>query len=237
VKVLTPTELRSNKESQTQREIIRTKNVRDALAKEEAKLDATRAAADVALASLSLRHAEEEVKGQTRIDALNKEIKDLEDKKAVLLIPIHIDEERARIKLEDAEKALSEAKELQQRNEETAEILANKLDDVSEREQDCTTKEQKLAGREQNLKVQETSVSTLSRELSAKWAEYFAEKEAQDAKIAEEKSKIAVAYINIEARRKMQDARELSLNAFETKLNDERRSIDKYLKTDGKRKT
>lgn len=230
MKILHANEVKANKDTQIQRDLIRTKSVKDVLNKEQSKLDMTSATIDVMLAKQQERYAEEEIKHLKRIADLTSETKTLEDKRDELLIPIHLEEEKARIKLEEASKALSQAELLRVSNEENAELLQDKLDNLSEREQKCDTLEQKLLGKQQNIKVQETTITTLSTELSTKWDEYFKVKLEHDSKVQYESSSIFLAQTSLNAQKDLLDERQKNLINYEIQLKDREATLERELK-------
>lgn len=236
MKILQPTEVKGLKDSQVQRDILRAKSVKDVLNKEQNKLDNVVATFEVTLSNQLLRWAKEEQKATEQIGSLLKEIKDLEEKRAVLLIPIQLDEERARIKLEEAEKALNDAETLRSSNEETAEILADKLDAISEREQFSSDLEQKLKGKAQNIRVQEEVITKLSTELSTKWDEYFKAKEDQNLFVNNALKDIELKRISLAAREDMLVEKEKGLNIISIQLQSQRQILERAIKKYGQQR-
>lgn len=134
LKILKAEEIKQANAAQLTRDLIRTKNTQDALNETQRRLDEAEAKFDVALANQRLRWAKEEEEATHRLDAVRKEISQMERLKESLLIPI--DEKQKKVD------------DLRIKSEQTMALIMMKIDDLSEREQDLNLREQKLIVRE-----------------------------------------------------------------------------------------
>lgn len=175
MKLLTPTEIKASKESELARDIARTSTVKDALATATKALNDSNDTFELALAHQQKRWAKEEGEALKRLNDLNYEIEQAQEKLKALRVPIDTEKEiahnlfiEAETVLQDAKKTQNEAHALKSRNEETEELLADKLDEFSEHETDLEFREKNVLIREEAAEAEREQIRELSKELSIK---------------------------------------------------------------------
>lgn len=173
MKLLSATEIKSIKEAELKRDVIRTEGVRDTLNKTVAELNDVNDKFELALANQQKRWAKEESEAISRMDALNREVEELEAKRKEAGIPIANLEKKAHTLFNAAEAVLKDAKEKQKQVDEKrqyiddlGEKLQLKMDSLSEKEQDLEERMQRLVIREEAIASERDQIKKLSKELS-----------------------------------------------------------------------
>lgn len=158
-----------------------------------------------------------------------KEVLELEERRKRALTPIEVLEKRARDTLKEAQFSLSEAVHREKRAEELGELLQDKLDDLSTREQNVAEQEKAMSSMEENIRHRER-VSAETAESIRKSAEVFlADKKKQQDAMRDESEKL-------DERNKELDGREIQLKAQErrlqkqaARLQDERGTLERMI--------
>lgn len=175
MKLMTPTEVKTSREAELKKDIMRTQGVKSALNKVNEQLTDTEARFEVALANQRVRWTKEEVEASDRLMKVLAEIKEKEVERDNLLIPIEAKRKMADDMFKNADKVLAELTDkehtLNQRDEYLAQIeeqLNTKLDEYSEKEQELSDREQRVVIREESAKMERENIRKLSKELSVK---------------------------------------------------------------------
>lgn len=220
MKVLDPKQIKQGKELENQRDASRTEDTRKALSSVQSKLDDAEARFDVALKNQRVRWESEEKEATDKIFSLQTEVRSLEIERKSLLIPIDAEADRAHNLLKEAEKALSDAEKTKSDNEAVSELLQEKLDDVSSRELDAKDEETRLDTRDKLVKDHELKVSALSKDLSAKWEEFFAQKSISEAESKKKQREFELREMAIKNREDSIDAKNMVVVEKERLVND-----------------
>lgn len=175
MKILSASEIKQANEAERARDISRTETTRIALTKVQQQLDEAEAKFEVVLANQRKRWSKEEEEATTKILNLTEEVKVLEEKKRVALIPIEREKElahnlfiQAEASIADAKESAREADKYKQHQQELAETLQKRIDDLTDREEDLKRREGELLIKEQTLTTEKESIKKLSQELSIK---------------------------------------------------------------------
>jgi hypothetical protein len=175
MKILSASEIKQASESERVKDITRTETTKKALAEVQRQLDESEAKFEVALANQRSRWANEEETATRKVLSLAEEIKNLEEKKRLALIPIEREKEIAHNLFIQAESTLQEAKETAkkaeeslQHNQELEVILQEKIDGLSERENKLDYRDRNLVLREEAAIAEREQIKKLSQELSIK---------------------------------------------------------------------
>jgi len=174
-KLLTPAELKSARDADVARDRSRIDATKKALGTLETQLNDAEAKFQMTLANQGVKWAKAEEEAMHRIDALKREIADLEKQREALRIPMADEEKRAHDLFKQAEdvyaqatKTKQEAEALKLGNDITSEMLTSRLDDLTGREVDLLHRQEKLDVREQGLSMERENIKKLSQELSIK---------------------------------------------------------------------
>lgn len=174
------------------------------------------------LSETGLRNYEEEQAWKEKIAILTNEVEALESRRKSALVPLESREKevetRERVLLEREEQ--SRLKESD--NEYTRELLENKLDTVSEREQDAEKYAQRLNNREFSVQMQETEVKRRMDAVTAILKQSYEEILASQAESARQKAVLKGRDVSITEREKNVEMQE---KAF---ANREEAILDKY---------
>lgn len=173
MKLLSQEDTKSLKQSELARDSIRTESVRKALLDAQTRLDETEAKFDLALAKQQGYMADEEQKHLIRLEALKKEVKDLEERQKAAHFPIAAAERKAYDNLEKSKKTLLESELQKKKNEEIEEKLTEKLDSLSERDEELDRRELKVEKMEVAANDQKIHLQFLTESLSQKWSEFY----------------------------------------------------------------
>lgn len=175
MKLMTPAEVKTSREAELKKDIMRTQGVKSALNKVNEQLTDTEARFEVALANQRVRWANEEVEATERLQKLLDEIKAKEIERDNLLIPIEAKQKKTDDMYATADNLVRELtdkkREAEQSKQESIDlqtILTARLDDISEREQNVGEREQKVQIREESARMERENIRKLSKELSSK---------------------------------------------------------------------
>lgn len=161
------------KDAELAKNIARTKATREALADAQKELANVEASFQFALATQKVKWAREEQETTSKIEALHKELADLEKQKIDALIPIEVLAKNAHNLMEEAERALAKAEEKQRQNDNQGELLEEKIDGITEKEEELAQREAKLVVKEKAVEAQSEMVKNLSADLTKKVEEFL----------------------------------------------------------------
>lgn len=150
MKLLSQKEVQDRKQAEITRDIGRTQEVKEVLETVTKQLEEANAKFNVVMANQRIRWALEEEEHIKKILSLKKELALLESRKQD--VPYEIDEVKSYDKDTEAD--------------EIADLLQDKLDDVSEREQSLDEREQLLFIREKACREERDMIARISKELS-----------------------------------------------------------------------
>ena len=175
MQLLSVKELSNKRESESLKDIERTKLTKEQLNFVTKSLEDAEAKFNLALANQHIRWKQEEEEAVKRIEELNKEIKELEVKKTSILVPIEEREKKSYALFAEAEKLHQELIEQKNINndekiktDETCRLLEEKLDKVSEKEVELDQREKEIIVKERAIEAQRTMIKDISAELSIK---------------------------------------------------------------------
>ena len=185
MKLLSREENQNLKQAELARDSARTESVREALSSVQNKLDEAEAKFDLVMAKHQKYMADEEGKHLVKIEALKKEVKDLEERQKVAHFPIAPAERKAYDNLEKSKQALLSAELQKQKNEEIEDKLTDKLDSLSERDAVLDRREDKVKAIEIAALDQKSHLQFLSESLAQKWEEFYKASNESDKKLRE----------------------------------------------------
>ena len=168
MQLLSVKELSNKRESESLKDIERTKLTKEQLNFVTKSLEDAEAKFNLALANQHIRWKQEEEEAVKRIEELNKEIKELEVKKTSILVPIEEREKKSYDLLIEAEKTFNEALGKQKYNDEITILLEEKLDSLHELETSLEEREKVLQVKEKANEDQRLIIKNLSDGLSNK---------------------------------------------------------------------
>ena len=200
MKLLSREENQNLKQAELARDSARTESVREALSSVHNKLDEAEAKFDLVMAKHQKYMADEEGKHLVKIEALKKEVKDLEERQKVAHFPIAPAERKAYDNLEKSKQALLSAELQKQKNEEVGEKLADKLDSLSERDSSQDRREAKVKAMDIAAADQKNHLQFLSESLSGKWQEFYKVSCDNDMKLKERERMIELHQKDLDRR-------------------------------------
>lgn len=174
MKLLSPVEIESRKQTEITRDIARTESVREALSDAQLELNQNEANFDVSLARQREVYIKMEIESLEKLDEIKKEIEIAEKRREKALIPIDDVSKKAYDNLQRSESILKEADLQKVKNEEIEKLLIEKLDDVGAKEIDLNDREQKIVVKETAIKDQTSQIKTMSESLNGEWQKLHA---------------------------------------------------------------
>ncbi len=169
LKLFTPAEIKQANEKELAKDILRTKSIKDALAKSTTELNDVSARFELALANQRVRWQQEEDEAKGKLAEIEQKIRAQESR----VIPIEPNSEEVHNLYEQAKKLKAEAEEMIKDSEDVAVAFQDRLDALYEKEEEINIREQKIQVKEKAIAGQENMVKNLSKELDLKWKEYF----------------------------------------------------------------
>lgn len=230
MKLLTPKEIKDRKAQETARDLIRVKETDEVVRKVNIRLANAEADFETALARHKRQWAEEEIQHSKRVEEMEKEVKELEDKKRQALIPIDLYKDQADALFKEATSALSVVKEKERIIEETQDRLEEKLDAVGEREQTLQKDEEKWLIKKQGIEQQAADVETGIEKLTAEMASFYEKKTKDEESLAIRKREAEIAEISVVTKLDKLRRENADLKEYERKLKDERGVLDRAWK-------
>lgn len=174
------------------------------------------------LSEIGRRNYDEENMWKEKIDVLTREVEALESRRKSALVPL---EEREK-EVQNRESALLKREEIiaikESDVEQTREILENKLDAISEREQDATNYSVNLNNREFAIQLQEKQIGERMAGLTIILQESYDEMQKAQAENAQRKAILKGRDVSIAEREKNVDMQEASF------ANREKAIVDRY---------
>lgn len=200
MKVFTPKEIQETKGQQTAKDIARIQTVREALSKAQTELNTNDAAFNLALANQRVRWTREEEEATNKIALLKMEVKDLEEKKKVLLSPIEKIKEEATLMVQEAQKSLDDVHIKEEEVQKMSEALSDKIDENSEWSEVLSQREEQIVIKEKNILEQDTMIKQLSSALSTKWNEFFEANAKKDKEYLDKRTELVLFESNLVSR-------------------------------------
>lgn len=175
MKLLKTEEIKSSRESQNFKDVMRTQQVKETLKEANTQLSDVEARFDTTLSKQRVIWAKEEEASLKRLEEIETEIKAKETYRDSLLLPIEEEKKKAHDLFKEAERILEsaritkrEADEAKASAEELQELLTNKIDGLSERELKVAERETKAVLERKSLDQERQTIKTLSAELTNK---------------------------------------------------------------------
>ncbi len=181
------------------------------------------------LSEKSVKNYEEEQLWKNKIQELTNEVEALESRRKSALVPL---EEREK-KAQDRESALLKREEMVQIKESdierTKELLEQRLDEISEREQEATNYSILLNNRRFNIEFQEKEIQVRSEAMVQILKESLEEVELAKAEAAKRKAILKGRDVSITEREKNVELQEAAFATREQKILDRYRSLQKAI--------
>ena len=227
MKLLTPNQVRDTKNEHLAREVLRAKETSEQILKINKKM----AEAEADFASVLARHritwAEEEREHDERMRQMQKEVSVLEDRKKQALIPLEIYKVQADTLLKEAQEALQRTKEKELKNEEIAELLQDRLDEVGEKESDVQSLESRLLSKQKGIEDQAEQVKAASQQLVYDQQSFYEIRDKQQKEILERRKEIQIAEITANAKIEKIKRDIEAMRIYDIQLKDERATLDR----------
>lgn len=169
MKLFSASEVKQANEKELAKDILRTKSVKDALAKSTTELNDISARFELALANQRIRWQQEEDVARDKLALIEQKIREQESR----IVPIEPNSEEVHNLYEQAKKLKAEAEGMIKDSEDVAIAFQDRLDALYEKEEEINIREQKIQIKEKAIAGQENMVKNLSKELDLKWKEYF----------------------------------------------------------------
>ena len=189
------------------------------------------AEAEADFASVLARHritwAEEEREHDERMRQMQKEVSVLEDRKKQALIPLEIYKVQADTLLKEAQEALQRTKEKELKNEEIAELLQDRLDEVGEKESDVQSLESRLLSKQKGIEDQAEQVKAASQQLVYDQQSFYEIRDKQQKEILERRKEIQIAEITVNAKIEKIKRDIEAMRIYDIQLKDERATLDR----------
>lgn len=230
MKLLTPQQVQNIKQSEQIRDILRTKETdaaaersRKALAQAEANFNGTLA---------RQRHiwATEEEEHTKDIKIRQKEVDELETRKAKALIPIELYKAQADSYMAEAKHIFEQAKKREDDAEELSEKLQDKLDELGSREQDIVLAERDLVLKQAGLDRQALDIVSSNRLLNREIMNFATVRTKAEQDIHERKTALTLWERTLISKENNLKRTEVGLNSLAKKLEDDRATLDRAFK-------
>lgn len=220
MKLLTPSQIKTAKDIDVAREILRNKEYDEAA--ERSRKNLARAEADFAsaLAWQKEKWAFEEKEHAKRVIEMTQEIDILEAKRHKALEPIELIQNRADNELREARELLISVKTREDEVEEMKELLENRLDSVGERETNVVMKEAKAESLLKGAQQQQEMVQNQSSHLSQSMLLFSQEKASAEADMQKRKNELFLMERSLIAQKELVEKDRKSLEKWETRLKD-----------------
>lgn len=222
MRLLSAPEGKSRQDLDTAQKILRSNELDILIAAKRKEINDLDAVLVRTLSEKGAKNYEEEQAWKTKITALTTEVEALESRRKSALVPL---EEREKT-VQDRESVLLQREETivikESDLEYTSELLQDKLDAVSEREQDALSHAKRLNNREANIKLQEEQVESRLKALTIILQESYEEITTSQYEQAQAKAVLKGRDVSISEREKQVEAQVAS---FE---NREKAIVDRY---------
>lgn len=230
MKLLSQAQLQQLKDAEIRKELIRsqemdkqTKKSREDIAKAQTDFFDT-------LAKNRETWAKEEQSHLLMVKEMSDEIKKLEKRKGLTLVPIKIEQDRIDMQLKFIEKTRKELEKEKENLSILQDLLEDKLDAVGECEQDVALKEQKATAKALQIETRSSDVEAKIKALNAQIIEFMRNKELADNDLQQRWIAVKLREMAMEARKESLDRTEKALEQIRIKLNDERAVLDRAIK-------
>ena len=170
---------------------------------------------------------------KTKLDILiNKysELERIKEETRKAMEPVEDMKRQEKIKLNEASLILERAKVKEEENEETANTLQDKLDEVGEREMNVRIQEERIQAQLEGIETQKISIRNINEQLNEGIKNSIAEMESKQKELEERDNKLKLEEINIETKDNLLKEKEESLSEWSIKLQDERNVLDQNWK-------
>jgi hypothetical protein len=221
MKLLTPSQQSDTKALNQAQEIRRTQSIQEAA--QRTRLDLSKANADFSttMASFKEKWATEEQLHAERVKGMGIEVKELEERKRIALIPLKIYEDQANKILKEAQLYLVEVANKEHDIDQLRELLENKLDDVGDREQKLRTKEIKLGLREKGIEEQGRQITDGIKLLNSQTQEFATRKLKSEKELDDRKTEIILLERSLDAKNESNKRTEKALGIWALQLKDQ----------------
>lgn len=227
MKLLNPLQLKQNKDAEIAREILRTKDVREANEQVRKELAKSQIDFNDTLAKNRTKWAQEEKEHTERVREMTGEIEKLEEKKAQALIPVKMYEEQAKQLIKTLEERSVMLAQKEQFNDDLTERLHNKLDEVGQREQDVTLRERKATALRLELGNQLHVANERTATLNGQIRAFLEDIEIKKKDIEKRKTEVTLREQTISSKEESLKRTEKTLDDWAKKLADERATLDR----------
>lgn len=230
MKLLTPQQFNDKKSQEVSRAVLRAEETNKLTEKANQALAKAEADFALALSGQRVRWEVEELDHKKKMEELLVELKPLEDRKRQALIPIEVYKKQADDKLDEANTILQEVKEKRERLEEDAEVLQDRLDEVSDRELLAIKRHERLDSMEIGLEHQVEQNKAITARLSQDLAKFISYKANEEKSLDERKTELTLAEISFKAKT---DKLKRDLEALEKErilVKDQRETLERAMK-------
>jgi len=224
MKLFTPNQTKTYSQKQTSDDVVKIAYLQGTLSRLQAQTNDASAAFSALLAEQRKIYSEEKIRLQDEIRELVSEVKALEARKTSALIPITGLKAQAQAKLVEAEALLKQNQERSIEIEELQQLLAEKLDAVSLREQKVEAEEIKLAHRIEGARAEADTISAGHRRLNQMLADFQKEVSTREPELALREASINQREIKHAA---AVDEHNKRVAADERSMNDRRAALER----------
>lgn len=220
LKLFTVPEIQKNKQAQITRDILRNQEVQKVTHETQYRLSKMEADFADSLAKMKERQASEEEKHSIRLSEMDKEVKELQNKKEQALIPIEIEKKKADTILEQVEKRLIHVQEKELENENLKEVLLKRLDDVLDREVAVFDEEERIKSLRESIKLEKEQTEKNTKNLSESILKFNIYVESEKNRLSEKEKVQFLESRTIEAGKGILAQKEKELQEWSVRLKD-----------------
>lgn len=183
----------------------------------------------VSLARFRKEWADEQEKHLAWKKETETDIRSLEEKRRVLLVPVSELESKAKKKNEEADERLKELKKKELDIEETKGMLEDRLDDVGAREQDVERKEKELKSKEEGIALSAQELLGERETFNKTVADFESSSKQRNLELSEKAKDIFLRERSVESREQALFGRENDLRKKERQLEDQRHTLEREI--------
>lgn len=225
MKLQPPLQIQQNRAQEEAQEVFRTQNIQKAA--EQARKDLAKATADFSssMALFKEKRALEEQEHSKRMDEMKREVKELEEKKRLALIPIEVYRKQADELVLRAKKFLEEVKQKEHNVDLIRDLLENRLDEVGHREQDVRDRETRLVSLERGAKIQQEQVKEGVKRLNESMQQFLAERDTANKDLDKRKTDIILMEQSVFAKHESNKRTEKALERWAILIKDREQTL------------
>ena len=229
MKLLTPFQQKDQQQADLTKKILRIQEVEKLVTQTNANLARAEFDFNSMLARNREKWALEEEEHTNRVESMEQEIKELENRKNQALVPIQLYKDEADKIMENARDLAEKVKQREEYVEELTEQLTKKLTEVSDREEFVANEEKRLEVAKQGIIAQQEATKQGVERLSKEMIMFHEKQQTDEASLSTRRRELEMAEINFNARLDKYQRDLEALKIFDRQLKDERATLDREI--------